>query len=136
MARHFFGGELTYRGWGGSGKQVRDLLHVEDVCELVLRQVELLDRINGRIYNVGGGAENSLSLCEATRLCGALTGRSIPVRSDPETHPSDVRLYYSDSRLVTSETGWKPARTPRHVFADLLEWFRNGGAVLRSTFLS
>jgi CDP-paratose 2-epimerase len=135
LARHFFGGELTYRGWGGSGKQVRDLLHVDDVCDLVQRQLELMHRITGRIYNVGGGAENSLSLCEATRLCQDLTGRTIPVRSDPDTHPSDVRLYFTDSGLVRRETGWTPARSPSVVFADLLEWFRNGGPVLRSMFL-
>jgi CDP-paratose 2-epimerase len=136
MARHYFGGELTYRGWGGTGKQVRDLLHVDDVCDVVTRQLASWDRINGRIYNVGGGAENSISLCEATRLCSDLTGRTLPVHCEPDTHPSDVRLYYTDSRLITQDTGWKAARSPRTVFADLLQWFRDDEAALRPVFLN
>jgi CDP-paratose 2-epimerase len=131
MARHYFGGELTYKGWGGRGKQVRDLLHVDDVCDLVGRQLASWDRIAGRVYNAGGGTENSLSLCEATRLCREITGRTIAVRSDPETHPFDVRLYHADSRLITADTGWAPTRRPLAVFADLLEWFRGDEAVLR-----
>jgi CDP-paratose 2-epimerase len=136
MARHFFGGDLTYRGWGGGGKQVRDLLHVQDVCRLVLRQVTQWDRINGRNYNVGGGASNSLSLCEATRLCRELTGRQISVRSDPATHPADVRLYYTDSALVTHDTGWMPTWDTRAIFADLLTWFRSDEQTVRRVFSS
>jgi CDP-paratose 2-epimerase len=115
---------------------VRDLLHVQDVCRLVLQQVTQWDRINGRNYNVGGGASNSLSLCEATRLCRELTGRQISVRSDPATHPADVRLYYTDSALVTHDTGWMPTWDTRAIFADLLTWFRSDEQTVRRVFSS
>jgi CDP-paratose 2-epimerase len=55
-----FGLPLKYIGW--EGKQVRDIVFIEDVCRLVELQMENIDRISGEVFNVGGGAANSLSL--------------------------------------------------------------------------
>jgi CDP-paratose 2-epimerase len=90
VAAHRFGRELSYVGWGGAGKQVRDLLHVEDLCELLDAQLTRFDALAGQTFNVGGGAGCSLSLLEATRLCQEITGRTVLVRSVPETRPADV----------------------------------------------
>jgi len=122
MARHHFGGRLVYRGWGGGGKQVRDLLHVEDVWQLLRRQLHAWDRVSGRTYNVGGGSGVSLSLLEATDLCRGITGRTIEIGSDAATHPSDVRLYVTDHGAATRDTGWKPSYDPRSILADLHAW--------------
>jgi CDP-paratose 2-epimerase len=134
MARHYFGGDLTYRGWGGSGKQVRDVMHVQDVWQLVRRQLARWDRVNGGIYNVGGGPENSVSLCEATDLCRHIVGRSVPVRCDANTHSSDVRLYCSDSSRIAADIGWRPSWNTQAIFTDLFEWFREEESVLRPIF--
>ncbi len=75
MSRHLQGGALTYNGWGGRGKQVRDLLHVDDLADLVPLQVAALDRLDGSTFNVGGGRDCSLSLLETTALCEAISGR-------------------------------------------------------------
>lgn len=134
MARHYFGGSLTYRGWGGTGKQVRDLMHVQDVWQLVRRQLAMWDRVNGGTYNVGGGPDNSLSLCEATALCREIVGRTIPVHCEAATHPSDVRLYCSDVSRIAADTGWQPAWDTRAIFADLFAWFREEESTLRPIF--
>src|SRR5438477_348415 len=55
VARHLFEGRLSYIGFGGSGKQVRDVLHVDDLCDLVTRQIARLDDVGGEVFNVGGG---------------------------------------------------------------------------------
>jgi CDP-paratose 2-epimerase len=122
MARHHFGGRLMYRGWNGQGKQVRDLLHVDDLWQLLALQLSGWDRVQGRTYNVGGGPAVSLSLLEATDLCRAITGRTIEIGSEPATHPSDVRLYVSDHAAVTRDTGWKPSYDPRAILVDLHTW--------------
>jgi CDP-paratose 2-epimerase len=136
MARHYFGGELTYRGWGGAGKQVRDLLHVQDVWRMVSSQLTHWDQVNGRIYNVGGGTGVSLSLCETTRLCQDIVGRKIPIHSDLETHVSDVALYCTDYSRLTVDTGWRPTWEPPAILADMLEWLRREESQLAPIFTS
>ena len=122
MARHHFGGALRYRGWGGCGKQVRDLIHVDDLWRLLRLQLTAWEQVNGRTYNVGGGPTVSLSLAEATEMCRAITGRRIDIGSEPETHPSDVRWYVTDHAAVTRDTGWKPSYDARTILVDLHAW--------------
>ena len=64
---HRFGQPLSYIGYGGTGKQVRDLLHVDDLVDLVDRQLTDPDHWRGHTFNVGGGRDGSLSLLETTR---------------------------------------------------------------------
>jgi CDP-paratose 2-epimerase len=134
MAAHVFNRPLAYLGWGGTGKQVRDLLHVEDLCELVDRQLTETERFAGQTLNVGGGTANSLSLQETTRLCQQITGRQIAVGSCPENRPADVRLYQSDCRRLEQLCGWRPTRTPEQVLADLHAWMVAHYDLLRPVF--
>lgn len=122
LLSHLFGRPLSYIGYGGSGKQVRDLLHVDDLVDLVDEQLRDPRRWSGVVANVGGGRECSLSLLEATALCRDLTGNEVAIGSDPETRPGDVPVYLSDCSRLHSLTSWRPSRGPREVLADLLDW--------------
>ena len=88
MAAHCLNRSLKYIGFGGTGKQVRDFLHIDDFCDLVLDQIANLDAYAGRHWNVGGGVANSLSLREATELCREVTGRTVTWRRPTRTGPS------------------------------------------------
>lgn len=134
MARHFFGEALTYRGWGGAGKQVRDFIHVDDLCELLAAQLECWEQIAGATYNVGGGDLVSLSLRECTALCREITGRDVPIDSERETSPLDVRAYVTDASRVTTDTGWSPRRGCRDTLVDIHEWLREDEQRLRPVF--
>jgi CDP-paratose 2-epimerase len=122
LLSHRFGRPLTYIGYGGSGKQVRDLLHVDDLIDLVDEQLSNPGSWSGVTANVGGGRECSLSLLETTELCRELTGNEVPIGIEPETRPGDVPVYLSDCSHLHSQTSWRPRRTPRDVLADLLDW--------------
>jgi CDP-paratose 2-epimerase len=61
--------ELSYIGFGGSGKQVRDILHISDLYELIKLQIADFDVFNNRIFNAGGGTDVSVSLAELTAIC-------------------------------------------------------------------
>src|SRR6476646_986561 len=87
MLAHHFGNPLRYIGFGGGGKQVRDLLHVEDLVDLVERQLLDPGAGDGRTLSVGGGRERSLSLLETTEICRRLTGREVPIEPVGETRP-------------------------------------------------
>ena len=122
LLSHRFGRPLTYIGYGGSGKQVRDLLHVDDLVDLVDEQLGDPERWSGVTANVGGGRECSLSLLETTALCRELTGNEVPIGTEPENRPGDVPIYLSDCAHLHSLTSWRPRRGPREVLADLLDW--------------
>jgi CDP-paratose 2-epimerase len=124
IGRHLFGGDLAYRGWGGRGKQVRDVLHVDDVWELIKRQLGKWDVVNGRTYNAGGGPDGTLSLAETTAVAQSLTGRRLHIRAEPETDPLDVRVYVTNNAVITADTGWRPQRSPETVLHDIHEWMR------------
>jgi CDP-paratose 2-epimerase len=80
------------------------------------------DRWDGRTLNVGGGRERSLSLLETTRLCRELTGREMPISSEPETRPGDVPVYISDCGALFGATDWRPSRSARDTLTDIAGW--------------
>ncbi len=122
VARHVFGRPLKYIGFGGAGKQVRDLLHVADLFELVKLQLARLDLWDGRVYNVGGGLEVSASLLELTQVCAEVTGRTVSIGSEPATNPVDLRIYLTDARRVAADFGWTPQRDVRAIVEDIARW--------------
>jgi CDP-paratose 2-epimerase len=122
MLAHHFRNPLSYIGFGGHGKQVRDLLHVEDLVDLVERQ--LLDPAawDGRTVNVGGGRECSLSLRETTAICQRLSGNEVPIAPVQETRQGDVPIYLSDCTKLYGLDEWRPRRSAEQVLADIHEW--------------
>lgn len=123
-AKHTWPGQLKYIGYGGTGKQVRDLLHIDDLYTLVDYQLHHLAQVDGRTYNVGGGRAVSASLRELTELCQGITGNTIPIDPVPEARTADVPIYLTDHRNVTEHLGWKPERTPEHILADIHTWLK------------
>jgi CDP-paratose 2-epimerase len=122
LLAHYFGWRLEYIGYGGQGKQVRDLLHIEDLVDLVDEQLAAPGRWAGVTVNVGGGPEVSLSLQETTELCREFTGRVVPVRPADNDRPGDVRIYISDCARLFGLTDWRPRRDSRRILADTVEW--------------
>ncbi|MDX6665003.1 MAG: CDP-paratose 2-epimerase, partial [Solirubrobacteraceae bacterium] len=118
LLAHHFERELAYIGFGGSGKQVRDLLHVADLVDLVERQLVDREAWDGQVVNVGGGREGSLSLLEASALCAELTGREPRWRTEPVERPGDIPVYLSDCSRLYGLTDWRARRTPRETLAD------------------
>jgi CDP-paratose 2-epimerase len=119
---HRLGRPLAYLGYGGSGRQVRDLLHVDDLIDLLDDQLARPEHWDGVVANVGGGRSCSLSLREATELCRELTGTEVPVRGSDAGRPGDVPVYLSDCRRLFGLTDWRPRRSARDTLADIARW--------------
>lgn len=130
VARHFFNQQLSYIGYGGSGKQTRDMLHVKDLYRLVDWQIQNIDKVNGEIFNAGGGVEVSASLQELTELCIKHTGNTIPIQKVTENRPADIRLYVTDNTKVTQMTGWKPEIGMDQIVREITEWLRENKEIL------
>lgn len=132
MARHLWQKDLTYNGYGGMGKQVRDILHINDLCRLVEWQLKNLETVNGKVFNVGGGPSCSVSLLELTALCEKWTGNKINIQAVPENRKADVRIYITDNTAVTAATGWKPEYTTEQILQEIFEWITHHKQQLQS----
>jgi len=91
----------------GDGRQVRDILFVEDLVEAFLLARESIDRLGGRAYNMGGGPQNAVSLLEVIERIGELHGTA-PDVGFGSWRQGDQRYYVSDTRRFQDDTGWRP----------------------------
>jgi len=119
---HHFRRPLSYIGFGGHGKQVRDLLHVEDLIALLEEQLADPSSWDGATLNVGGGRAVSLSLLETTALCAEITGNRLEIERVAETRPGDVPLYVSDCGELFARTQWRPSRSAAEILAEVHAW--------------
>jgi CDP-paratose 2-epimerase len=131
VARHVYRRDLAYIGFGGTGLQVRDVLHVDDLCDLVTIQTQRFEGLAGEVFNAGGGTECSVSLCELTTSCQRVTGNVVLIASVPETRPADIPLYVTDFSKLTRATGWFPKRSMDTLLADVHAWIRAHESALR-----
>jgi CDP-paratose 2-epimerase len=132
MLAHVFRRPLAYIGFGGTGRQVRDVLHVADLADLIDTQFRQADGWTGEPLNAGGGAGNAVSLAEFTAICESLTGVRLGIASTPETRPGDVPVYVTDNRRIESRFGWRPARGVPEIARDLHAWITANDGALRA----
>lgn len=130
VARHYWKKKLAYFGYGGEGKQVRDMLHIDDLYDLVDYQIHNIDDVNGKTFNVGGGLNCSTSLKELTQICEQVTGNSIEIGKVPETRTADIRIYVTNNQKVTDEINWTPKRTPQQIISDIHNWIHKNEQTL------
>ena len=131
MLAHYFKKPLNYLGFGGKGKQVRDLLSTNDLFRLIDLEVSKLSEISGNIYNVGGGREISLSLLEATFICQKLTGNKINIGKDLKTRPGDISVYLTDNKKVSKDLSWSPEDSVNMILRNIHSWVRKNEKALK-----
>jgi CDP-paratose 2-epimerase len=122
MAKHFWKQSLKYIGYGGLGKQVRDILHVDDLIDLIDIQIHNITKFAGKIYNAGGGKKSSVSLLEMTKICEQISGNKIAIGFEKENRPADLRIYITDNSKIEREIGWSPNKTVSDIFQDIHQW--------------
>ena len=131
---HWFQLPLTYLGW--QGKQVRDILFVEDMLEILELQIQHIGRFRGEVFNLGGGLENAISLREATQTMREISSRSTAVSEKPEARQGDIALYWTDNRKALAQFGWKPRTDLRSGITRIFDWIRANEAELRERYVS
>lgn len=122
VAKHFYEQQLAYIGFGGTGKQTRDMLHIEDLYQLIDYQMHHFEVVNGEILNAGGGVEISASLKELTHICQKTTGKTIEIKPIIENRSADIPIYITDNTKITALTGWKPELGIQKIVADITLW--------------
>jgi CDP-paratose 2-epimerase len=106
----------------GNGKQVRDVLWVDDLLDLYQAAVDQIEVAAGQVYNVGGGPDNTLAVwCELGPMLEALIGHKIPVSYD-DWRPGDQQIFVADIRKASTELGWQPKTNKYDGVRRLYEW--------------
>ena len=125
VARHFFKKKLSYIGFGGKGHQVRDIIHINDVCSIILLQIKKIKKINNLTLNIGGGFKNYTSLKNLTNKCVELTGNKIFIKEDKRTSNYDIPYYITNNSKVFKTYGWRPTANLDKTLKDIYSWLIN-----------
>ena len=131
---HWFQLPLTYLGW--EGKQVRDVLFVEDMLDVLDLQIKNIARFRGEVFNLGGGAANAVSLREATAAMQEISSRTSPITVSDKARLGDIVLYWTDNRKATQRLDWKPKTDLRTGFVRIFDWISENEVELRSRYVS
>ncbi len=108
----------------GDGKQVRDVLYVEDLLDAYDAALSHLNRSAGQVFNVGGGADNVISVWkEFQPMLEQAVGHAVPVALG-DWRPGDQRIYVSDIRKAEHVLGWQPRYGVRAGLRELFEWVK------------
>ena len=129
---HWFKLPLTYLGW--QGKQVRDVLFVEDMLSVLDLQIAQLSRFRGEVFNLGGGPANAISLREATQSMQEISRRSTSISVSDQARKGDIVLYWTDNRKASQQIGWKPKTDLRTGFQRIFDWIRENEKELRERY--
>ena len=129
--KHINKKKLSYIGFGGKGSQVRDVIHISDVCKLIMLQIKKINNIHNLIINVGGGKKNAISLKELTKLCQKITSNKIKIYSKKKTSEYDVPYYVTDNSKVKKIYKWSPKKSFLHIIQDVYKWMFNNKKMLK-----
>jgi CDP-paratose 2-epimerase len=106
----------------GNGKQVRDLLYVDDLLDAYDAAIANIDIAAGQVYNVGGGPQNTISIwCEFGPLLRRLLNKEIPV-SWGNWRPGDQRIFIADTRKALQQLDWQPRVSVEEGVQKLVDW--------------
>ncbi len=132
--RHILKKKLKYIGYGGSGNQVRDVLHIIDLCKLIFIQIKKFNKIYNKTFNVGGSKISNVSLKKLTSLCQIITKNKVDHIKVKKTSIYDIPYYISDNKFVSDTYNWKPNKKIFDVVKDLYLWISNNKKEIKKYF--
>ena len=122
VAKHYLKKKLSYIGFGGYGNQVRDVIHIDDVCEIIFIQIAKIKKINNETFNIGGGLKSYVSLRDLTSKCQKITGNKIKIKKVSKTSIFDIPYYITDNKKIKKFYNWEPLKNINIVLKDIYKW--------------
>jgi CDP-paratose 2-epimerase len=107
----------------GTGKQVRDMLFGSDVARLYVMELENIDKVKGKQFNIGGGLANTMSLIEAINEIEKQTGNKAELTFLPKRH-GDQDIWISDISKIKSLLGWEPTISPAEGIGIIINQYK------------
>lgn len=125
---------MSYIGYGAFGYQIRDVLHINDLCELLLLQIKKFNKINNRLFTVGGSKKSFISLKNLTEICEGITNNKIKFKKIPKTSIYDIPYYITDNTRISKVYGWKPKKNIYDIVIDTFYWLSTNKLNLKKYF--
>ena len=129
--RHIIKRNLKYIGYGGFGNQVRDLLHVYDLCEIIEIQIKEINSIYNRLFTIGGSTNNTISLNNLTAHCEKITNNKIKFDKIKNTSIYDIPYFVTSNKLVSKTYNWKPKRNLLEIIHDTYSWLSSAKKLIK-----
>ena len=123
---------LKYIGFGGNGHQARDVLHVDDLNELIYQQIKKINKINNTTFTAGGGKSNLISLKELTKICESLTGNKVKFSKVKKTSSYDIPYFCTSNSSVSKVYKWKPKKIILNIVEDTLNWQKKNYKLIKN----
>jgi len=116
----------------GNGKQVRDVLYIDDLLRAFDLALKNIKKTRGKAYNVGGGPKFSLSIWELFEILEKLAGKKFNYKFGP-WRPGDQKVYISDVSKAKKDFGWSPTISPKEGVKNLYKWiFQNKNLIKKA----
>jgi len=125
---------MSYIGFGGYGNQIRDVLHVNDLCELIFIQIKKMNKIYNRLFSVGGSKKSYTSLLNLTKMCEKLTKNKLKFKKISKTSIYDIPYFISDNKVVSKTYKWKPKKNMLDVLNDTYSWLSSNKNKIKKYF--
>ena len=129
--KHINRKKLSYIGFGGKGSQIRDVLHIADVCKLIAKQIKKMNSINNLTLNAGGGSKNAISLKGLTIICQKITSNKIKIFSEKNTSEYDIPYYVTNNSKVNKIYNWYPQKRVFNIIKDIYSWMISNKKILK-----
>ena len=134
VIHHIMKKKLSYIGYGGHGNQVRDVLHIDDLCELIHKQIKIINKIYNKLYTVGGSKISYTSLKNLTKICQNITGNKISIDKKKSTSIYDIPYFITDNRKVSKAYKWRPKKNINKIVYDITTWINNNKNLIQKYF--
>ena len=121
---HIMKKNLKYIGYGGTGQQIRDVLHINDLCELIEKQILNFNKKHNDIFCVGGSKKSYTSLRDLTKYCEKITGNKIKISKEQKTSIYDIPYFITDNTKVKKAYNWAPKRNIKKIVSDIYVWLK------------
>ena len=125
---------LYYKGYNGSGNQIRDILFINDLCELVYLQIKKFKKIKNQTFCVGGGIKNSVNLNQLTKICEQITKNKLKIKHDLYTSIYDIPFYITSLDKVKKYYNWRPKTDLKIGLYAILEWMNKNYTLIKPFF--
>jgi CDP-paratose 2-epimerase len=114
----------------GDGKQVRDVLFIDDLCDAYEMACKKISKTNGQVYNIGGGPKMSISLLKALEIIKSKLGKGIKISFD-DPRPGDQKIYISGISKARKDFGWFPKTGVDEGIGKLCSWVTKNKRLFR-----
>ena len=122
--RHILKKNINYIGFGGHGNQVRDVLHIDDLVNLINLQIKNLNKVYNKKICVGGSRKSNTSLKNLSIICQKITGNKVKFRKIKRTSIYDIPYFISDNTLVKRIYKWQPKKNMIDIVTDNYKWLK------------